>query len=45
MFDNKRAEVNEVVVDGVPETGKKAGTTEDREAMRRLGKQQVFKVR
>jgi len=30
--------------DGIPTTGKKAGTAEDREAMRRLGKDQLFKV-
>ncbi|PSN60203.1 GABA permease [Corynespora cassiicola Philippines] len=29
--------------DGIPESGIKAGTVEDREAMRRLGKQQLFK--
>jgi choline transport protein len=29
--------------DGIPETGIKAGTLEDREAMRRLGKEQLFK--
>ena len=45
MFNDKKVEVSETVIDGVPETGKKAGTVEDREAMRRLGKQQVFKVR
>ncbi|KAH7112914.1 amino acid/polyamine transporter I [Dendryphion nanum] len=32
-----------VVDDGIPETGVKAGTVEDREAMRRLGKKQLFK--
>lgn len=30
--------------DGIPTTGAKSGTFADREAMRRLGKAQVFKV-
>jgi hypothetical protein len=38
------AQEQAIVGDGIPETGIKAGTVEDREAMRRLGKQQLFKV-
>lgn len=43
--DDKTVEVTETYApDGIPETGKKAGTADDREAMRRLGKQQLFKA-
>lgn len=45
MLGDKQVQVTETYApDGIPETGKKAGTAEDREAMRRLGKQQLFKV-
>jgi len=45
MLGDKHVQVTETYApDGIPETGVKAGTVEDREAMRRLGKQQVFKV-
>lgn len=43
--DDKSVQVTETYTsDGIPETGRKAGTADDREAMRRLGKQQQFKV-
>lgn len=35
---------NILATDGIPATGPKAGTLEDQEAMRRLGKEQLFKV-
>lgn len=45
LDDEKSGPVAEVYAsDGIPETGVKAGTAEDREAMRRLGKQQLFRV-
>lgn len=45
LTDDKAIPVAEIDVDdGIPETGEKAGTVEDRQAMKRLGKQQVFKV-
>jgi len=45
MLSDKQVQVTETYApDGIPESGKKAGTVEDREAMRRLGKQQLFKV-
>jgi len=50
-MDKKTAETTDVspddrifTDDGLPSTGVKAGTAEDREAMRRLGKKQLFKV-
>lgn len=43
--DDKSVQVTETYEsDGIPETGRKAGTVDDRDAMRRLGKQQQFKV-
>lgn len=43
--DDKGFDVSEGYADdGIAPTGAKAGTAADREAMRRLGKQQVFKV-
>jgi len=45
MLGDKEVRVTETYdPDGIPTSGQKAGTAEDREAMRRLGKQQVFKV-
>jgi len=45
MLEDKHVQVTETYdPDGIPTTGQKAGTAEDREAMGRLGKQQVFKV-
>jgi len=42
---DERVQVTETYdSDGIPVTGRKAGTVEDREAMRRLGKDQLFKV-
>ncbi|KAK5943161.1 hypothetical protein PMZ80_004167 [Knufia obscura] len=44
MLGDKSVQVTETYApDGIPQTGEKAGTVEDREAMRRLGKQQLFK--
>lgn len=43
--EHKSVEITETYTsDGIPTIGAKAGTAEDREAMRRLGKQQLFKV-
>lgn len=45
LNNDKSVQVNEAYAsDGIPETGVKAGTIYDREGMRRLGKQQLFKV-
>ncbi|KAK5087455.1 hypothetical protein LTR70_009192 [Exophiala xenobiotica] len=44
MLGDKQVQVTETYDPyGTPTTGQKAGTAEDREAMRRLGTQQVFK--